>query len=365
MTLHVEFERVELPLADTFTISRGSTDVAENVVVRVTSDGSDDGAVGVEDAGDAGASDGDLVGVGAAAPSAHYGETAATVEAVLPDLAAAVADVDPFRTRRVEAACRRAVNDNPAARAAVSIATHDLVAKRLDVPLYRLLGVDPTAAPATSFTIGLDTAEHVREKAAAAADAGYGILKVKLGTDRDREVVDAVREGAPDATLRVDANEAWTPKEAVRKCEFLAGHDAAVEFVEQPVPAADPEGLRYAYEHSPLPIAVDESCVDPSDVPRVADRADVVVCKLMKCGGVQAARDLFGAARAHGLQTMLGCMVESSAAIAAGAHLAPLCDYVDLDGSLLLADDPYDGPVREGGTIAYDDDRPGTGAVER
>jgi L-alanine-DL-glutamate epimerase-like enolase superfamily enzyme len=255
------------------------------------------------------------------------------------------------------------VNDNPAARAAVSIAVHDLVAKRLDVPLYRLLGLDPTAAPDTSFTIGLDTDERVREKAAAAADAGYQTLKVKLGTDRDRAIVDAVRAGAPDATLRVDANEAWTPKGAVAKSQWLA--DAGVEFVEQPVPATDPEGLRYVSEHSPLPIAVDESCVAPSDVPQVADRADVVVCKLMKCGGVQAARDLFAAARAHGLGTMLGCMVESSAAIAASAHLAPLCDHVDLDGSLLLADDPITGPVHEGGAIEYDDDRAGTGAVER
>jgi L-alanine-DL-glutamate epimerase-like enolase superfamily enzyme len=347
VTLQFEFERVELALADTFTIARGSTDVTENVVVRVADDATDD----------------DHVGLGAAAPSAHYGETAGTVEAVLPELAAAVADVDPFERRRMEAACRRAVNDNPAARAAMSIAVHDLVAKRLDVPLYRLLGLDPTAAPGTSFTIGLDTEERVCEKAAAAADAGYGTLKVKLGTDRDRAVVEAVQAGAPDATLRVDANEAWTPKEAVEKSRWLA--DVGVEFVEQPVPATDLEGLRYVSEHSPLPIAVDESCVDPSDVPRIADRADIVVCKLMKCGGVQAARDLFAAARAHGLKTMLGCMVESSVAIAAGAHLAPLCDYVDLDGSLLLATDPFDGPVREGGTIEYDDDHAGTGVVER
>ncbi|MFC6955230.1 dipeptide epimerase [Halorubellus litoreus] len=350
MTLQVEFERVDLPLADTFTISRGSQDVAENVVVRVRDDAADDG----DDA---------VVGVGAAAPSRHYGETAATVEAVLSDLEAAIADVDPFQTRRIEAECERAVHDNPAARAAVSIAVHDLVAKRLGVPLYRSLGLDPSTAPDTSFTIGLDSVDRVREKAAAAADAGYGTLKVKVGTDRDRAVVDAVREGAPDATLRVDANEAWTPKEAVRKAEWLA--DAGVEFVEQPVPATDPEGLRYVYERSPLPIAVDESCVVPSDVPQIADRADIVTCKLMKCGGVQAARDLFAAARANGLETMLGCMVESNAAISAGAHLAPLCDHVDLDGSLLLADDPYDGPVREGGAIAFADDQPGTGAVER
>jgi len=356
MTLAFDIERVELALAETFTISRGSTDVAENVVVRVADVGD------AEAVGDAFPDPDGPVGVGAAAPSAHYGETADTVAAVLPDLFEAVRDVDPFETRTVEAAARRAVDGNPAARAAVSIAVHDLVAKRLDVPLYRYLGLDPTAAPDTSFTIGLAEPERMREKAAAAADAGYDILKVKLGTDRDRAVVDAVREGAPEATLRVDANEAWTPKEAVRKAEWLA--DSGVEFVEQPVPADDPEGLRYAYERSPLPIAVDESCVDPSDVPAVADRADVVTCKLMKCGGVQATRDLFAAARAHGLATMLGCMVETNAAIAAGAGLAPLCDHVDLDGSLLLESDPYDGPVREGGAVELTD-AAGTGARRR
>jgi len=362
VTLSLDWERVELPLAETFTIARGSTDVAENVVVRASVDAGRSGGDEAADDAATAAAPAAVVGVGAAAPSRHYGETAATVEAVLPELEAAIADVDPFQTRAVEAACRTAVGEHPAARAAVSIAVHDLVAKRLDVPLHRYLGLDPAAAPDTSFTIGLDTDERIREKAAAAADAGYGVLKVKLGGGRDRAVVDAVREGAPGAVLRVDANEAWGPKEAVQKTRWLA--DYPVEFVEQPVPASDPEGLRYVYERSPLPIAVDESCIDPTDLPRVADRADVVTCKLMKCGGVQAARDLFAAARAHGMETMLGCMVESSAAIAAGAHLAPLCDHVDLDGSLLLDRDPFDGPVREGGAIELGDD-PGTGAVER
>jgi L-alanine-DL-glutamate epimerase-like enolase superfamily enzyme len=350
MTLELDFERISLELADTFTIARGSTDIAENVVVTVT----DTDADATDAAGPAPA------GIGAAAPSRHYGETADTVEAMLPDLADAIADVDPRRTRRIEAACERAAPLNPAAQAAVSIAVHDLVAKQLDVPLYGLLGVDPEAAPDTSFTIGLDEPERVTEKAAAAVDAGYETLKVKLGTDRDREVVAAVRDGAPDATLRVDANEAWTPKEAVRKSKWLA--DAGVEFIEQPVPAENPEGLGFVYDRSPLPIAVDESCVVPSDVPEIAGRADIVTCKLMKCGGVQAALDLFAAARAHGLETMLGCMVESSAAIAAGAHLAGECDYVDLDGSLLTANDPYAGPVQEGGAIEIGEE-PGTGAT--
>jgi L-alanine-DL-glutamate epimerase-like enolase superfamily enzyme len=188
------------------------------------------------------------------------------------------------------------------------------------------------------------------------------VLKVKLGTDRDRENVDAVTGAAPSARLRVDANEAWTPTEAVAMCEFLAGK---VEFVEQPVPADNPEAMRYVHERSPVPIAADESLVSPTDVPRVATFADIANVKLMKCGGVRPAVETFHAARAHGLATMLGCMIESNAAIAAGVHLAPLLDYADLDGSLLLADgaDPFDGPPVP--SLDLTGAAPGTGAVRR
>jgi L-alanine-DL-glutamate epimerase-like enolase superfamily enzyme len=346
MSLETEFERVSLPLEDPFTISRGTQTEAENVIVRIS-----------DDAG--------MTGVGGAAPSAHYGETAATVEAVLPDLLDAVERVgDPHSLHEIESELAAVVNDNPAARAAVSIAVHDLAAKRLGVPLHRLWGLDPAAAPATSYTVGLDETERVREKAEAAVEAGYPVLKVKLGTDRDRELIDAVREAAPDARLRVDANEAWTPKEAVRKCEWLADRDA--EFVEQPVPAEDPEGLRFVYERSPLPIAADESCVTAADVPAVADRCDIANLKLMKTGGITPALGVIHAARAHGLAVMCGCMLESNAAIAGAANLLPLLEYADLDGSLLLAEDPYDGVSMPDGRIALDDlDRPGTGAVGR
>ncbi|WP_144796535.1 dipeptide epimerase [Halorubrum depositum] len=343
MSLETEFERVSLPLEDPFTISRGTQTEAENVIVRIA-----------DDAG--------MTGVGGAAPAAHYGETAATVEAVLPDLLAVVEAVDdPHAIREIESEMAAAIGDNPAARAAVSIAVHDLAAKRLGVPLYRLWGLDPSTAPATSYTIGLDETERVREKAAAAVDAGYPILKIKLGTDRDRELIDAVREAAPDARLRVDANEAWTPREAVEKSEWLAGRD--VEFVEQPVPAEDPEGLRFVYERSALPIAADESCVTLEDVPAVADRCDIANLKLMKTGGLPEARRMIAAARAHGLEVMCGCMIESNASIAAAAQLAPLLDYADLDGSLLLAEDPYDGTGMEGGEIRLGgQERAGTGA---
>jgi L-alanine-DL-glutamate epimerase-like enolase superfamily enzyme len=337
--IETDFERLSLPIDGAFTISRGTTTEVETVVVRVR--------------------DGEHTGVGAAAPSAHYGETADTVEAVLPGLLAAVEAIDdPLALDRIDRELRATVRDNPAARTAVSVACHDLATRRLGVALHRFLGLDADRAPATSYTVAIDDPESMGEAAAAAVASGYGILKVKLGTDRDRDRVEAVRAAAPDATIRVDANEAWTPHEAVAKSAWLADHD--VEFVEQPVPAENAEGLRYVHERSALPVAADESCVTLPDVPAVADRVDVVNLKLMKCGGIREAVRMVHAARAHGVEVMLGCMVESTASIAAACHLAPLVDYVDLDGALLLAEDAYEGPSYAGGTVEFPD-RPGTG----
>lgn len=343
MSLETSFERVSLPLDHEFTIARSTAEAAANVVVRVSDD---DGTTGV----------------GAAAPAARYGETPATVEAVLPDLLDVVASVDdPANAQRIEAGMCDAVRDNPSARAAVSVACADLAAKRAGLPLYRYWGLDPERAPVSSFTVGIADTHRMRAKTREAVDAGYDVLKVKLGTSRDREIVAAVREVAPSATLRVDANEAWSPREAVAKTEWLAEHD--VEFVEQPVPAEDPEGMRFVREHGALPVAADESCVTLDDVPRAAEIADVVNVKLEKCGGPREARRLIAAARAHGLDVMLGCMVASNAALAAACHLAPLADYVDLDGALLLADDPYEGVPMPAGRIDLAAlERPGSGA---
>jgi L-alanine-DL-glutamate epimerase-like enolase superfamily enzyme len=344
--LDTGFERLSLPLADPFTISRGTKTAAENVVVRITdADGT--------------------TGFGAAAPSTRFGETAGTVEAVLPDLLDAVERVgDPHARQRIERERRDVVRDNPAAHAAVDVALADLAAKRLAVPLFRQWGLDPDATPRSSFTIGLDSTDRMREKAADAVAAGHDVLKVKVGTDRDPDLLSAVRAAAPDARLRVDANGAWGPREAVGRIEALAAHDIA--FVEQPVAADDPAGLRHVAARSPLPIAADESCVTPADIPAVAEWADIATVKLMKCGGVGPARRLIHAARAHGLDVMLGCMIETNAAIAAACHLAPLVDYADLDGSLLLESDPYAGVPIDGDGIhlaALDDaGLAGTGA---
>ena len=345
--LTTEFERRDLALSDAFTISRGTREHTEVAFVRVTDDGG-------------------RTGVGAATPTAHYGSTPATLEAVLPDLLAAVERVgDPHALGEIEREMDATVRETPAARTAVSIAVHDLAAKRLGVPLYRLWGLAPERSPPTSFTIGISDPETMADRAAAAVEGGHGVLKLKLGTDRDRERVAAVREVAPDVRIRVDANEAWAPREAVRNSEWLA--DADVEFLEQPVPAADPEGLKFVYEHGALPIAADESCRTLPDIPQIADRADIANLKLMKCGGLREAKRMIATARAHGLEVMLGCMLESSASIAAACHLAPLLDYADLDGSLLLADDadPYEALDLSDGRIELTDDRPGTGARGR
>jgi L-alanine-DL-glutamate epimerase-like enolase superfamily enzyme len=343
--MNTAFERREFPLEHLFTIARGTQEAAANIVVRVEDDAGNEG-------------------IGGAAPSAHYGETAETVEAVLPDLLAVVERVDdPENLARIEAGMRDVVADNPAARAAVSIACHDLAAKRAGLPLYQYWGLDPANTLHTSFTIGIDDAETMRQKTEEAVDAGYSTLKVKLGTGRDEELLSTVREAAPDATIRVDANEAWTPREAVRNIEWVA--DYGVEFVEQPVPAENREGLQFVYERSELPIAADESCITASDIPAIADRCDIANLKLMKTGGLREAKRLIHAARAHGLEVMCGCMIESNASIAAAAHLAPLLDYVDLDGSLLLAEDDFEGvPMPAGYVDLQAVDRPGTGVRE-
>ena len=349
MTLSTSTERLSLPLETPFTIARGTAESVETVLVRIEDDGGH-------------------VGVGAAAPARRYGETPATVEAVLPELLAVVEDVgDPHELARIERRLRETVRTNPAARSAVSIALHDLVATRLDLPLYRYWGLDSTDTVSTSFTIGIDDPEAMGERAARAVEQGFDVLKVKVGSgdlDRDEAIVDAVRTAAPDARLRIDANEAWRSREAIDAIDRLAAYD--LEFVEQPVPAADPDGLGFVYERSSVAVAADESCLTASDVPGLADRCDVVNLKLAKCGGLLEARRLIHTARAHGLGVMCGCMVESNASLAAAAHLTPLLDYADLDGSLLLAEDPFDGvPIRDGVIDLEALDRPGTGASAR
>ncbi len=327
--MKLTYERITVQTKHPFIIARGGSSDWGLVWVRVTDR---DGAEGW----------------GEAAPSSFYGETTETVTAALEKLRATIEGADGWSLEAVESEMARVIRNNGAARSAVSAAFHDLEGKRLGVPLYRLWGLDPATAPPSSFTIGIpardeDLAARVKEA------ASYPVLKVKLGSPRERFIIRTVRELAPEKTLRVDANAAWTPKHALGMIDYLA--ELGVEFVEQPVPAQDIEGLRFVREQSRLPIVADESCVVASDIPRLVGAVDGINIKLAKCGGLREALRMIAVARAHGMLVMTGCMIESSLGITAAAHFAPLLDFADLDGAALLARDPFVGAGIEGGKI--------------
>jgi L-alanine-DL-glutamate epimerase-like enolase superfamily enzyme len=288
-------------------------------------------------------------GWGEAAPSRFYGETADTVVAALERLRETIEGLDPWHLEDAEAELARVLRFNGAARSAVSAALHDLAAKRLGVPLWRMWGLDPAKAPLSSYTIGI-APDEATLRARVDEAAPYPVLKVKLGAPNDATIIRTVREQAPDKVLRVDANAAWTAKQALHMIELLL--EMEVEFVEQPLPPHDLEGLRFVRERSPLPIIADESCLVASDVPKLAGIVDGVNLKLAECGGLREAMKIIHAARAHGMLVMAGCMVETSLGITAAAHLAPLLDYADLDGAALLAHDPFQGARIDGGRIA-------------
>ena len=299
-------------------------------------------------------------GSGEAAPSRFYGETPETVLAALERLAPVLERADPWSLEAIEAEMQRTIRFNGSAKSAVSAALHDLAAKRLGVPLYRLWGLDPAAAPRSSFTIAIAEEAELRRRVAEAAE--YPILKVKLGSDRDEEIIRTVRDAAPGKTLRVDANAAWTPRHALRMIGLLA--ELGVEFVEQPLPPHDVEGLRFVRERSALPVIADESCIVATDVPKLAGAVDGINIKLSKCGGLREALRMIAAARAHGMLVMAGCMIESSLGITAAAHFAPLLDCADLDGAALLANDPFAGATIAGGRIELPG-APGLGVARR
>ena len=295
-------------------------------------------------------------GLGETAPARFYGETVETVQVAF-DILDAGLDADLDAIESVMSELESVLGRNYAAKSAIDMALHDRLGKKLGIPLYQLWGLDPTATPLTTFTIGIDEPEIMQQKVRE-ADA-YPLLKVKLGTDRDLELIRALRE-VTDKPIYVDANTAWTPKEAVRMIRELAPY--GVELIEQPTQPDDLEGLKFVREHSELPIFADESVKRAADIPSLVGCVDGVNIKLVKCGGLLEALRIIHIARAHGLQVMIGCMIESSLGITAAAHLTPLVDYADLDGHLLVANDPYRGVTLEKGKLILPD-LPGIGVV--
>lgn len=324
-----------LTLAETFTIARGSTDTEQVVWAEIRHGGH--------------------VGRGEGAPDDRYGESVEAAREYIDGSVESLGD-DPFALEAIEARLR-ARGGSVVGCCAVECALHDLAGKLVGQPTWRLLGL-ADRTPETSYTIGIDSIEGTADRARRASEAGYRRLKVKLGGEGDLERLEAIR-AVCDLPLRVDANEGWSLAEARQLIPALVA--LGVELIEQPFPAGERDAFRELRTFSAgIPLVVDEGCHTLADVADVASYADGVNLKLAKTGGIREAVRMVHAARALGLVVMLGCMIESSLGIAAAGQFASLCDFVDLDGHLLISDDPVEGLGLEDGRIVLSQ-RPGLG----
>ena len=332
----MEYKVRELKLVHTWTISRSSDNVKNNVFVRFERDG--------------------IAGIGEAAPSVRYNETPESTLETIKKAEQLFEQYDPWHFVDLGYAIQRLVEEQTAAKCALDIALLDWITKKLNLPLYKFLGLDKTKTPLTTFSIGIDTPAKMQEKIREADE--YPKLKIKVGADNDEEILHAVRE-VTDKPLRVDANEGWkTKEEALEKIKWLESLN--VEFIEQPMPAAMLEETRWLRDRINIPIVADEAVKRAADIPKLARAYDGINIKLMKSGGLQEALRMIWMARSLGMKIMLGCMVESSCAISAAAHISPLVDWADLDGNLLISNDPFKGVTVEDGKLILPD-RPGLG----
>ena len=327
MTLALRHEVLHLALRDPFRIARaehGSGHGVTTLVIELRDDRFPD-----------------VVGLGEGYPGRFYGETTETMVAVMPMLLAEVEGFEPTAdgVRAASDRLQAAIRWNGAAKCAIDTAIHDLAGKVAGVPLHRLLGLSADIPP-TDFTLGLDEPEVVAERARRAGS--FPALKIKCGGPADVATLEAVR-AVYEGPLRVDANTGWTPEVARQLLPALV--DLGVELIEQPFPAARLDWLADLQAGSPLPLVADESCVTIEDLDMLVGVTAGVNVKLAKCGGPGPAAQMLARAHELGFKTFLGCMEETSVAIAASAAVASLADWVDLDGSLLLADDPFAGLV--------------------
>jgi L-alanine-DL-glutamate epimerase-like enolase superfamily enzyme len=337
--IQVSTQHYRLPLKHVFTIARGSSSVRDTMIVSITADG--------------------VTGYGEATSNSYY-------KATIPEM---VADIDRVRPLIEPYRCSSPsmlisdllpqlagqLEGRPFPLCALDMALHDLWGKLLAQPVWKLWGLNPANAPTSNYTIGIDTIPKMIEKAAEVAD--WPLLKIKLGTNEDLEIVRELRKHTK-ALFRVDANCGWTADQTIEYAPELK--ELGVEFIEQALPAEDREGARKVFQHSVLPVIADESCISESDVARCVDHFHGINIKLVKCGGLAPARRMVAEARKLGLKVMAGCMTESTVGISALGQLAPMLDYVDMDGAALLADDLADGVKVIAGRPHYPDG-PGSG----
>ena len=333
--LNLSFFPYELKLRHAFNLAKYSRTTTPDVQVRLEYDG--------------------IVGYGEASMPPYLGESVDSVTKFLSQLDLSQFS-DPFRIEEIHEYMDSVAPNNRAAKASVDIALHDLLGKIMGQPWYKIWGLNPEKAPSTSFTIGIDTAEVVRQKVDEAAP--YNVLKVKMGLDNDKELVDIIRSKT-DRPICVDANQGWNDKEkALEMCHWLSERNCL--FVEQPMPKEMIEETAWLRERSPLPIIADEFLQRLPDVRRAAEAYDGINIKLMKSTGMHEAYKMAVLARSLGMKVMLGCMTETSCAVTAAAQLAPMVDWADLDGNLLIANDLFDGIKIVEGKVTIPN-RPGIG----
>ena len=334
--MRLRHEPLDLETLFEFRIAVGTSRAHANTLVRLEHEG--------------------IEGWGEAAPSHYYGESRPLVESALGQWAPCLGD-DPFALQAIEQLMHAVLRGNGAAHAAVEMALHDWIGKRLGLPVWKILGLDPDRVPLSCVTLGLASPEEMEEKLETVID--FPILKVKLGAPGDADNLRRIR-ARYRGRIQVDANTAWSPAEAVRVLHRIEPLD--IDLVEQPVARDDLDGLRWVRERSPIPVFADESCHRLADIANLAGRAGGVNLKIMKTGGIGELLRMIHAARSHGMRVMLGSMVESSLALSAAAQLAPLADTLDLDGHWLLKHDPFSGAPGERGAIRLSN-LPGLGVV--
>jgi L-alanine-DL-glutamate epimerase-like enolase superfamily enzyme len=335
--LNLYFEPYELQLRHSFNLAKYSRTTTPGVQVRLEYDG--------------------LIGYGEASMPPYLGESVESVTKFLSQLDLSQFS-DPFRIEDIHDYMDQVAPDNRAAKASVDIALHDLLGKIMGQPWYKIWGLNPDKAPDTSFTIGIDKADVVRKKVDEASP--YNVLKVKMGLDNDKELVEIIREKT-DRPICVDANQGWNDKEkALEMIHWLAERNCL--FVEQPMPKEMIEETAWLRERSPLPIIADEFLQRLPDVKRAAEAYDGINIKLMKSTGMHEAYKMAVLAKSMGMKVMLGCMTETSCAVSAASQLAPMVDWADLDGNLLIANDIFDGMKIVNGKVTIPD-RPGIGVI--
>lgn len=333
--LVLRFIPYDLQLRHTFTLANSSRKNTPDVLTSLEFEG--------------------VTGYGEASMPPYLGESVETATRFLSSLNLGQF-TDPFQMDKILQYVDSVMPGNCAAKAAVDIALHDLAGKLMGQPWYKIWGFDPADTPNTSFTIGIDTPEVVRQKVAEAAP--YKILKVKLGQKTDREMVETIRS-ATNAPLCVDVNQGWTDKKMALDMIYWL-KEKGVIFVEQPMPKTAVDDMAWLTENSPLPTIGDESVQRLPDVMKAKGIYSGINIKLMKCTGMREAHQMLTLARSLNMKVMIGCMTETSCAVSAAAQLSPKCDWADLDGNLLISNDPYSGVQVDNGKITLID-KPGIG----